>query len=235
MTHPTSDLHLFEACLKAFNDRKDAEVIQIAPPLTHSSDQKIREKSAEMLATSLFSLADYAQSSTIWLALAEQTQNADHWLSAVTSSTMARRYDEAQSAYEIGIKKFNERAEKLMQDGTPPMPGMNTAPLLMFYYAHALCDSGAPERALLLIDQFFQIFKSLVIPDTHYLLSGGMVPFSNFLGLVHKTIPLTPTQRDSATWHRLLSDLSLSLDSDGKTLLEMSLKDWGLERSNTER
>lgn len=179
-------------------------------PFLESDDPAIVQKALRLLGLEQFHQHEYARALPYFTKLAEQTQNTTDWFNVVTSATLAGQLDQGEAAFDNAVKNHSRS-----DDAKQPSIAM-----LHYFYACALRDMKAYERAFEHVDVLRAIYGKLPNTSPEQLNLRGLAPLSHILDLFVDVLAESGDVPGAMVW---LRHFARELDEPGRVAVDEAI------------
>lgn len=179
-------------------------------PFLQSDDPAIVQKALRLLGLEQFHQHEYAKALPYFAKLAEQTQNTTDWFNVVTSATLAGQLDQGEAAFDNAVKNHSRS-----DDAKQPSIAM-----LHYFYACALRDMKAYERAFEHVDVLRAIYGKLPNTSPEQLNLRGLAPVSHILDLFVDVLAESGDVPGAMVW---LRHFARELDEPGRLAVDEAI------------
>jgi len=160
-----------------------------APRYNRARVASLDERRAQALSD--FRVARYSDAASQFATIAAESNSDTDWFNLMTSSALAKQVDVAERTFNMLHPRIVARVEehnRRLNRGEPVNPSdFEVSPAeLVVYYGHAMCDGGAPHRALALVADLAKSYAGLVITDATFLYIRRFPTFETFASLLKK-------------------------------------------------
>lgn len=204
----TNDEHYYthpelEDAAMLLSEGKFAEAAEKAMLFSDTEEGRTANEAKNILGLANFNMGKYADAAGYFIPVAESRNDVLSWFNVMTSATMSGDIQKGEEAYQ----KVMELEARY---GNELPPGV---PMIRYYYANALNDSGQYEKALAQLDELKNIYMRLKITDDTFLFMRGVPYFSMVLELAGKVFNGMQKSPEINAW---LQELEQEVDEYGR-------------------
>jgi tetratricopeptide (TPR) repeat protein len=203
----TDEEKKFETIFESMDQQNYPDVLKRTAPLMKSESEEIKYTACHLAGVANFHLGNYKDAQKLAEIVADKWDDANSWLSVITSSALAGDIEKSEAA----LNKAYEAQKRADFTDHPSFA------FIRFYYANALFDAGAYEKSLEQLEELKKVYCKLKITDDHYLYTNGTPFFTDTLNLAKKVFSALQTDFTSSQW---LEELQDCVDDDGKRFIE---------------
>ena len=204
-SEPLSEFAELDEAWKNYAERKFNGAIELAKQHVSSPIDGLKYEADKLIALSHFQLREFDKSTPIFSSLLKGSTDPGDYFNLATSATLHKDF-------EMGKKAFDDAVALYKKAGTAKNMSV---PNMAFYYLHSLKDAGAYERAFEQLEFLGEIYKKLVITDSHFLYMRG-VPFFEHTLEAAKDILKNTASVKVRVWINKLKEV---VDEEGKEML----------------